>query len=171
MVNRGNRNRPCSSVALTHHSFMTFIPLPLSEWALLNTTVVLKSPFTHKAGLHIIVQAQTDQKKKKKKKKKSPFQAILALHTPRPTTHTECLWEHLWCERWRMKSPGWVWFSSPRAPFPSHRHSQAWLSHSFSPSLRSSVIFSRTMNIPPTFLWPSEDSAEVALLVLDGEKI
>lgn len=27
--------------------------------------------------------------------KNKPAEAILALHTPQPTAHTECLWEHL----------------------------------------------------------------------------
>lgn len=87
-----------------------------------------------------------------------PSEAMLALHTPQPTAHTECLWEHLWCERWRTNSSGWVWFSSPRAPFPSHRQTHTGLARSLilSPSLCSSVIFSRTMNIPPTLaIWGS----------------
>lgn len=87
-------------------------------------------------GLHIIMCAHTLQNK--------PIEAILALHTPRPTTHTECLWEHLWCERWRTKSSGWVWFSSPpRAPFLSHRRAckPGSLTHSLPYLL---------LNIPPT---------------------
>lgn len=40
-------------------------------------------------------------------------------------------------------------------------HAQAQLSHSFSPSPLSSVIFSRGMNIPPTLPQPSEVLSEV----------
>lgn len=122
-----------------------------------NTTAVFKSSFTHAAGLHIKMRAHTPENK--------PIEAILALHTPRPTAHTECLWEHLWCERWRMKSSGWVWFflSTSPLPLPQTRRPGSF-THSLPPS-PSSVIFSRTMNIPPTL--PSEVLTEVASLVLD----
>lgn len=80
--------------------------------------------YTHTAGLHIIIRTQSKNKL---------IEAILALHTPRPTTHTECLWEHLWCEQWRMKSSGWVWFSSPWGPFPSHRN--ATHTHRYTPHI------------------------------------
>lgn len=100
-------------------------------------------------------------------------QAMLALHTPRPTTHTECLWEHLWCERWRTNSPGWVWFFLSSSPLPlpqTDTHRPGSITHPLPLSLCCSVVFSRTMNIPPTLaIWGSYRSwSQVASVVSGG---